>query len=71
VDIPVIGCGGVSSWRDAVEYILAGASAVEIGTAIMHKGLKIFQEVSDGLESYMNRNGYSRITDFMGAAHET
>ena len=38
VEVPVIGCGGVSDWRDAVEFMLAGASAVQIGTAIASKG---------------------------------
>ncbi|MDH5622985.1 MAG: dihydroorotate dehydrogenase, partial [Candidatus Bathyarchaeota archaeon] len=41
VDVPVIGCGGITDWRDAVEFMLAGASAVQIGTAIAFKGLEV------------------------------
>jgi dihydroorotate dehydrogenase (NAD+) catalytic subunit len=71
VDIPIIGCGGVTNWRDAVEYILAGASAVQIGTAIQSRGLKVFQEVSQGIKEYMSCNGYSELMDFIGVAHDT
>ncbi|MFP3952402.1 MAG: dihydroorotate dehydrogenase [Candidatus Bathyarchaeia archaeon] len=70
MDIPIIGCGGISTWRDAVEYILAGAVAVEIGTAIMTKGFSVFHEVAEGMRGYMERNDYRNIEDFRGVAHE-
>lgn len=66
VDIPVIGVGGVFNARDAIEMMLAGASAVQIGTAIMYKGLGIFEEIKDGIASYMIEHGYTRVTDFIG-----
>lgn len=70
VDIPIIGCGGVENWRDAVEYFLAGASAVQIGTAIMTRGLSVFKELANGVTKYMDNNGFSSINDFVGLAHE-
>jgi dihydroorotate dehydrogenase (NAD+) catalytic subunit len=71
VEIPVIGCGGISSWRDAVEYMLAGASVLEIGTAIMTEGFTVFQKIKEGLHSFMENNGYQNIEDLVGVAHET
>jgi dihydroorotate dehydrogenase (NAD+) catalytic subunit len=70
LEIPLIGCGGISNWRDAVEYILAGAKAVEIGTAIMSRGIQVFNEISNGIKEYMEANGYQEINEFCGIAHE-
>jgi len=69
VKVPVIGCGGVSNWRDAVEYILAGASAVEIGTAVMHEGFEVYKRVNEGVEKYLAQNGFSSVKEAVGAAH--
>jgi dihydroorotate dehydrogenase (NAD+) catalytic subunit len=54
LEIPVIGVGGVSSWEDAVEMILAGASAVQVGTALQ-RGYGIFEEITSGLDRYLER----------------
>jgi dihydroorotate dehydrogenase (NAD+) catalytic subunit len=67
--IPVIGCGGVTSWRDAVEFFLAGASAVQIGTAILYRDLKVFREVKDGLSRYLRDKGLAEIKPLVGRAH--
>ena len=65
VDIPVIGCGGISTVEDALEYLLVGARAVQVGTAtFLHPGAML--EVIDGLEAYCRRQGLSRITDVVG-----
>ncbi len=69
VSIPIIGLGGVSDWRDAVEFFLAGASAVGIGSAISIRGLSVFEEITKGLERYMKRQGFERISDLIGLAH--
>jgi dihydroorotate dehydrogenase (NAD+) catalytic subunit len=69
VHIPIIGCGGVSTWRDAVEFILCGASAVEVGTAINIHGFDVFREINEGLTSYMEKNGYKSIKEVVGLAH--
>jgi dihydroorotate dehydrogenase (NAD+) catalytic subunit len=69
VDIPVIGCGGITSWQDAVEFMLAGASAVQIGTAIAFKGLEVFRSVSKGVEAYLKNKGCKNIKEIVGQAH--
>jgi len=66
LDVPVIGCGGVLSWRDAVELILAGASAVQVGSAIYYRGLGVFRALCSGLRTYMERMGYARVADMVG-----
>jgi dihydroorotate dehydrogenase (NAD+) catalytic subunit len=69
VKIPIIGCGGVTSWRDAVEYILAGASAVEIGTGVMYEGLEVYGKINDGIEKYLKENGFAAVKEVVGVAH--
>ncbi len=69
VKIPVIGVGGVTTGEDAVEMIMAGASAVQIGTAIYYRGIDVFRKVTDELEKFMKENGYSKISDMKGIAH--
>ncbi|HSB57354.1 MAG TPA: dihydroorotate dehydrogenase [Nitrosopumilaceae archaeon] len=67
-DIPIIGCGGVSDWEDAVEFILAGASAVQIGSAIGEKWIGVFSEINNGISKYMERKGFSEIREMIGIA---
>jgi len=69
VDVPVIGCGGISTWRDAVEFMLAGASAVQIGTAIAFKGLEVFRSVTEGIEDYLTEKGFGSVEEIVGLAH--
>jgi len=69
VDIPIIGCGGVSGWRDAVEFLLCGASAVQVGTAIMDHGVDIFKEITNGLEEYLRVKGFRSVGEVVGRAH--
>jgi dihydroorotate dehydrogenase (NAD+) catalytic subunit len=67
VSIPVIGVGGISSWEDAVEMHLAGASAIQIGTAIM-TNMEIFSEVKAGVAKYLTEHDFDDITDIVGLA---
>ncbi len=67
---PIMGVGGVYDWKDAVEFILAGASAVQIGTAITYRGLKVFSEICEGIKQYMETNGFRSIRDMVGLAVE-
>lgn len=67
--IPVIGCGGVSSWEDALEFILAGASAIQIGSAIGDKWIDVFSEINDGIANYMKKKGFSKIQEMVGLAN--
>ena len=64
--IDVIGVGGVYSGVDAFEFILAGASAVQIGTAYLQKGPKIFEKVQNELKEFMKKKGYKTLKDFRG-----
>ena len=66
--VPIIGCGGVSNWHDAVEFFLAGASAVQIGTAVADN-VEIFGAVTKGVESYLRRKHYANVKEMVGLAH--
>ena len=70
VSIPIVGVGGISSYRDALEYIMAGACAFQIGTAVMDKGPEVFGNVCKGISKFMKRYGYRSISDMVGVAHE-
>jgi dihydroorotate dehydrogenase (NAD+) catalytic subunit len=71
VDVPVIGCGGISNWRDAVEFLLAGASAVQIGTAIATEGLGVFREVTQGIAAYLRKKGLGNVREIVGLSHRS
>jgi len=66
VKIPVVGMGGIMNTADAIEFILAGASAIQIGTANFIDPT-ITGKVIDGIDDYLNRHGYSSINDIIGA----
>ncbi len=70
VDVPVLGCGGITCWQDAVEFMLAGASAVQIGTAIAFKDLDVFSSVTKGIEAYLEHKGFKNIKEIVGLAHK-
>ncbi len=67
-DIPIIGCGGISNWEDAIEFILAGSSAVQIGSAIGDKWIGVFSEINNGISKYMEKKGFSKIKEMVGIA---
>lgn len=69
VKVPIIGCGGIASWRDAVEFFLAGASAVQIGTAIAIEGSSVFRRVTRGLDAYLRRKGFRNVGEIIGLSH--
>lgn len=66
VKIPVIGLGGIMNWRDAVEFLLAGASAIQIGTANFIDP-SVTVKVADGIEDYLHRHGFSSVKEIVGA----
>lgn len=70
-DIPLIGVGGIEDWMSAVEMMLVGASAVGIGSAIASKGLRIFKEIVEGLEKYLEEKGFKSIKDLTGYIHRS
>ena len=67
--IPIIGCGGIDSWSDVVEFFLAGASAVQIGTGL-YKEVEIITEINKGIIRYLKDNTYQSIYDIRGLAHQ-
>lgn len=69
VEIPIIGCGGVSSYLDVVEFILAGASAVALGSVIALKGIMVFRELARGLSEYLERKGVRSVEEIVGLSH--
>lgn len=70
VDIPIIGVGGISNYEDVLEFLYAGASAVEIGTSIMYEGLEIFSKIAIDLENFMIKEDYNSIEDLVGLTHK-
>ena len=71
VSIPIIGCGGITDWKDAVEFILAGASALQIETAIAYRDIRIFKEVTTGISHYMEKKGYKNVKEIVGLSQRT
>jgi len=69
VDIPVIGCGGISSGLDAVEFLMAGATAVQVGTATFSNPLAPL-EVLQGIQGFLTEQGVEDVHDIIGAARE-
>jgi dihydroorotate dehydrogenase (NAD+) catalytic subunit len=70
VSIPIIGVGGVMNWRDALEYVMAGAVAVQVGSAIATRGLDVFEEIARGIESYLEETGCRDVNELVGVAHD-
>lgn len=71
VKVPIIGCGGVTSWRDAVEFLLAGASAVQVGTAIALKSPAVFKAINRGVSGYLRKKKIGSVKDLVGLAHRS
>ena len=69
VNIPIIGCGGITTWKDAVEFMLAGASAIQIGTAIATQGLTIFKTINRGIDTYLRNKGFRSVHEIVGLSH--
>jgi len=67
VEIPVIGCGGITTASDAIEFIMAGASAIQVGTANLTNP-RAPLEVLEGIEEFMEKEGIDNLTDLIGAA---
>ena len=70
VKIPIIGTGGINTGEDAIEYIMAGASAVGIGSGVWYRGIDVFKKVTDEMKVFMEKNNYHSIEDMKGIAHE-
>ncbi|MCF7826757.1 MAG: dihydroorotate dehydrogenase [Candidatus Marinimicrobia bacterium] len=70
VDIPILGTGGVSTGLDAIEMMMAGASAIGIGSAVYDHGLDVFKTIREEMEVFMELHGYARYSDLIGILEE-
>ena len=64
--LPISGIGGISTWADAVEFMLLGSSSVQLCAAVMHYGFRIIDELNAGLEDWMETQGFNKLSDFIG-----
>lgn len=70
VGIPISGIGGIESWSDAAEFLLLGATNVQVCTAVMHHGFRIVEDMIDGLSSYLDSRGLAGVSELVGAARD-
>ncbi|MEK6953554.1 MAG: dihydroorotate dehydrogenase [Candidatus Micrarchaeota archaeon] len=69
VKIPIIGTGGITNGLDAIEMMMAGATAVGVGTATYYRGIGAFKDICREMEIWMEKNGYNSVKELIGAAH--
>jgi dihydropyrimidine dehydrogenase (NAD+) subunit PreA len=66
INVPISGIGGISTWRDAAEFLLLGATNVQVCTAVMHYGYRIVEDLIDGLSNYLDEKGFNSVNDIIG-----
>jgi dihydropyrimidine dehydrogenase (NAD+) subunit PreA len=66
VGVPISGIGGIQTWQDAIEFMLLGATSVQVCTAVMHYGFRLVEHLVSGLEMWMLDKGFKRPADFIG-----
>jgi len=64
--IPISGIGGITTWRDATEFLLLGAGCVQVCTAVMHYGYRIVEDMIDGLSNYLDEKGFASVNEIIG-----
>jgi dihydropyrimidine dehydrogenase (NAD+) subunit PreA len=64
--LPISGMGGITTWKDAAEFLLLGASSLQVCTAAMHYGFRIIEDLCDGLSNWMDSKGFATIADVTG-----
>ena len=69
VSIPIIGVGGISTGEDAIEYLMAGASGIQIGTAVYSRGVNVFHQISLEMKKWMNDHNIQQVSELIGVAH--
>ena len=69
--VPVSGIGGISTWKDAVEFMLLGSTTVQVCTAVMKYGFRIIEDMCEGLNNWMDEKGFKTIYDFIGKSVPT
>lgn len=68
IHVPISGIGGISNWKDAVEFMLMGATGVQVCTAVMHHGFRIIEDMIEGLNHYLDEKGIASVKDIVGRA---
>jgi dihydropyrimidine dehydrogenase (NAD+) subunit PreA len=66
IGIPISGIGGIATWQDAAEFLLLGATSIQVCTAIMHYGFRIVEDMIDGLSNWMDEKGFRTLADVRG-----
>ena len=69
VKVPIIGTGGITYGKDAIEFIMAGATALSLGTAIYYRGLDVFNKINREIKQFMKKNNYKSLEEIRGIAH--
>jgi len=64
--LPLSGIGGISTWKDVVEFMLLGCGTVQVCTAVMHYGYRVVEDMAEGLENWMRTKGFATLDDFRG-----
>ncbi len=70
INIPISGIGGISNWKNAVEFLLMGATSVQVCTAAMHHGFRIVEDMIEGLDHYLDERGIASVMDLVGKSVE-
>ncbi len=70
VPVPIIGTGGISTWRDAVQVMMAGASLYGVGSAVYTRGIGVFREIEQGIGEYVKKNRLQNTAWIVGLAHK-
>jgi len=68
INVPISGIGGVSTWRDAAEFIALGSTSVQVCTAVMHYGYRIIEDLTQGLSEYLDSMGMKSVNELRGRA---
>jgi dihydropyrimidine dehydrogenase (NAD+) subunit PreA len=70
VGLPISGIGGIETWSDAAEFLVLGATNVQVCTAVMHHGFRIVDDLIEGLSNYLDSRGMSSVSQLVGAAKD-
>jgi len=68
ITVPISGIGGITTWRDAAEFIALGSTSVQVCTAVMHYGFRIVEDMIDGLSNFLDEKGMKSVNELRGAA---
>ncbi len=70
IGLPISGIGGIQAWHDAVEFLLLGATSVQVCTAVMHYGFRIVEQLISGMSNWMREKGFHSPNDFIGLSRD-